>query len=169
MKRTLAEMVRCMLLGSGLPKKYWDYAVKYAAWIQNRCVTTKRKDKTAYQLLNGEQPSLSQAQVFGCMAQVFIPEELRKREAGNKLDSRARWCIFLGVAPDAKAWIFQFIDRSTEGHSRDAYFHEELTYKKWRVLETRGPNEPHPDLGTDAEYGDPFSGIMDLPKEFPQQ
>jgi transposase InsO family protein len=169
MNRTLAEMVRCMLLGSGLPKKYWDYAVQYATWIQNRCVTAKRRHVTAYQLLMGERPSLGQAKVFGCMAQVYVPEKMRQREAGNKLDARARWAIFLGIAPDAKAWIFQYIDKSTEGHSRDAFFHEQLTYQKWRTLETRGPNEPYPEMGQDAIYGDPFSTIMELPKEFPVQ
>ena len=93
MNRTLSEMARCMLIGSGLPKKYWEFAYHYAAWVQNRCIVPQNKVKTAFELLNRTQPSVAEAKVFGCMAQVFIPEKQRKRKAKNKLDPRARWAI----------------------------------------------------------------------------
>jgi len=168
MNRTLAEMARCMLIGSGLPKSYWEYALRYATWIQNRNVNTKQKTVTAYELLYGEKPSLAMAKVFGSMAQVHIPEERRKRKAGNKLDPRARWGICLGPAPNAKAWVFHYMDNQKIGHSRDAYFHEQLTYQKWRVMETKLVNDMNPRVGEKAEFGDPFTRVYRLPKDFPQ-
>jgi len=34
--RTILEMVRTMLLASGIPKNFWEAAVKHACWIRNR-------------------------------------------------------------------------------------------------------------------------------------
>jgi len=36
MNRTIIEMARCLLIDSGLPKAYWEYAVKKAAYLRNR-------------------------------------------------------------------------------------------------------------------------------------
>jgi transposase InsO family protein len=138
MNRTLSEMARCMIIGSGLPKKYWEYAFDYAAWIQNRMVTKANKRHTAFELLTGGVPSLLKAKTFGCMAQVLIPEKKRKRKSGTKLDSKARWAVFLGPAKEHHGWAFHFMDTSTIGFSRDVVFHEDVPYGLWRSW----PKEP---------------------------
>ena len=101
---------------------------QHAALIQNRSITRRSRTKTAYELLYNKVPSVAKMKVFGCMAQVFVPADLRKRKAGNKLDTRARWGLHLGRAKAADAWVFQCLDTHTIVESRDAVFHEDLSW-----------------------------------------
>ena len=114
-----------MLLHSGLAAKYWEHALEYFIWIKNRTVT-RRGDLTPYEQLWQEVPSLALAKVFGCMAQVQIPAELRK----SKIEPLTKWGIFLGIPEGTKGWKFQYLDPSTEAAGRSAFFHEDLFYKE---------------------------------------
>ncbi len=133
MNRTLTEMVRCMLIGAGVPKMFWEFAYDNAAWIKNRFVTSKRKDITPWELLTGEKPSLGRARVFGCMAQVYIPKKDPERASKAKLSPRAKWGMCLGPASHAAGWNFR-LENGAIIQSRDAHFDETLSYKTWRSM-----------------------------------
>jgi len=38
--RTLIERARSTLIASGLPMRFWEYAVRYASWATNRLPTS---------------------------------------------------------------------------------------------------------------------------------
>ena len=159
MNRTLTEMVRCMLIGAGLPKSFWEYGYKYAAWVKNRFITTKRKTITPWELMTGEKPSLALARVFGCMAQVWIPKE--ERGKASKFNSRARWGICLGPALDAPGWTFKLQGGKRHGKlvtSRDVRWHETLSYRTWKAVNKFTLDEQE-------EEGDliPTKGLLSLP------
>ena len=157
MNRELAEKTRCILLQADLPKKFWEHAMGYVAWVKNRVVNTANKTQTPVELLSGEKPSLALARVFGCMAQVSIPKERRT----GKLDARTRWALFLGVSPTSKGWIFQYLDTNTQGESCQAFFHEELFLRKWVTTgDIPGARES---MAPTGETGDPFTSVYNLP------
>ena len=57
MWRTLFEMARCLLFEAKLPKFLWNYAVRAAAYIRNRCYSP-RLGKTPFVMLTSRKPKL---------------------------------------------------------------------------------------------------------------
>ena len=47
---TLSDMANCMLVESGLQRKYWSYAIKYAAKVSNVTPTSALNGLTSYEL-----------------------------------------------------------------------------------------------------------------------
>ena len=128
--RILQEKFRCMLSESGLPLRYWDFAVEYACWLKNRSPAAALKlGETPSGVMYGSPPSIALARVFGCVSQVWVPRQIRQ----GKLGPRARWGIFLGVAKRSKAWQFLMLDKNSLFVSRNAFFHEELFWPKWKM------------------------------------
>nr|GEV49400.1 putative ribonuclease H-like domain-containing protein [Tanacetum cinerariifolium] len=64
--RTLIEAARTMLADSLLPILFWVEAVNTACYVQNRVLVTKPYNKTAYELLHGQTPSIGFMRPFGC-------------------------------------------------------------------------------------------------------
>ena len=159
--RILGEKVRCMLSESGLPEKYWEFAMRYACWVKNRSpATALPAGLTPFEMYKKYRPSLGMARVWGSMAQVWVPPE--KRE--SKFASRARWGIFIGVAEDegTKAWKFLMVDRNSVLLSNSAHFHEGLFYKGWRkAIEERGEMGDFEVLLEEREQDSQFPSIYE--------
>ncbi|GJU11793.1 retrotransposon protein, putative, ty1-copia subclass [Tanacetum coccineum] len=81
-------MVRSMMNLITLPLSFWDYALESATLILNM-VSTRKVDKTPYELWYGKVPNLSYLKVRGCKA-------LMKRDTADKLEQRSVKCIFIG-------------------------------------------------------------------------
>ena len=83
-------MVQVSLLGSGLPKSLWGYALMYAVHLKNRLShkALESVGKTPYEMVYGEKPDLSNLKEFGC--KVFV-----KLKKSDKLDARAVECHYL--------------------------------------------------------------------------
>ncbi|GJW46662.1 putative ribonuclease H-like domain-containing protein [Tanacetum coccineum] len=64
--RTLIEVARTMLVDSLLPIPFWAKAVNTACYVLNRVLVTKPQNKTPYELLIGNSPSISFMRPFGC-------------------------------------------------------------------------------------------------------
>ncbi|GJR34289.1 retrotransposon protein, putative, ty1-copia subclass [Tanacetum coccineum] len=92
-------MVRSMISQTTLPKSFWDYALQTAARILNM-VTTKKVDKTPYEIWHGQAPKLSCLKVWGCEALVKR-DTLTKPE---KLDPRSFRCIFVGYPKETMGY-----------------------------------------------------------------
>ncbi|GJZ04001.1 retrotransposon protein, putative, ty1-copia subclass [Tanacetum coccineum] len=71
-----------------LPLSFWDYALQSATCILDM-VSTKKVDKTPYELWYGKFPNLSHLKVCGY-------EALVKRDTPDKLQQRSVKCIFIG-------------------------------------------------------------------------
>src|SRR5512133_277385 len=115
MNRTIIEMDRCFLIDSGLPKAYWEYAVKMAAYLRNRTPTTANlRNETPYEVVFGKAQNLQNLPIFGSPLEVHIPDEMR-----DKSSEKSRTCIFLGVVNGAKAFVYEDVMTGRRFISRD--------------------------------------------------
>ncbi|GAU32260.1 hypothetical protein TSUD_53880 [Trifolium subterraneum] len=121
--QTIMNMVRCMNSEKNVPKNLWPEAVNWAVHILNRCPTFAVKDMTPQEAWSGSKPSVSHFKVFGCIAYVHIPDNLRK-----KIDEKSTVCIHLGISEESKA--FKLYDPVKEKIviSKDVKFDEN---KQW--------------------------------------
>ncbi|SCZ93794.1 BZ3500_MvSof-1268-A1-R1_Chr6-3g08888 [Microbotryum saponariae] len=90
---SLFALVRAMLKDSGLPKKYWSYALEAAVFVSNRGPHPHLKGKTAFEVFFGKQPDVSHLRAFGSTAYVLVPKAIRK-----KLDDHTVRGTFLGYS-----------------------------------------------------------------------
>jgi hypothetical protein len=100
--RTLMEKAETMRLQACLPQSWWEFALDHTTHVYNRTPIRRIAWQTPYQLLNGEKPSISHLRVFGCLAYIFVPEEVRV----NKMAPKSERMTYLGVHPGEKGWIF---------------------------------------------------------------
>jgi len=71
--RTISQMVRSMLLNSGLPDKLWCYAAETAADIF-RYTYHSALGMTPYEAWYGTKPHINNLHVWGCYVYVRVPE-----------------------------------------------------------------------------------------------
>nr|GEU57090.1 retrovirus-related Pol polyprotein from transposon TNT 1-94 [Tanacetum cinerariifolium] len=113
---TLLDMVRSMMNLTTLPLSFWDYALESATRILNM-VSTKKVDKTPYELWYGKVPNLSYLKVWGCKALV-------KRDTPDKLQQRYVKCIYIGHPKETMGYYFYFLLENTIVVARYAEFFE---------------------------------------------
>lgn len=120
LNRTLLERVRCMLLGSGVPKKFWAEAVTTAAKLLNKCPSAAIKQETPNSRWYGRVEDYSNLRIFGCCAYAHIKQ--------GKLDPRASKCIMLGYPQGVKGYKLWCIEDGNQKVivSRDVVFQEEI-------------------------------------------
>ncbi|GJT19193.1 retrotransposon protein, putative, ty1-copia subclass [Tanacetum coccineum] len=113
---TLLDMVRSMMNLTTLPISFWDYALESATRILNM-VSTKKVDKTPYEMWYGNVPNLSYLKVWGC-------EALVKRDMPDKLEQRSVKCIFIGYPKETMGYYFYFPPENKIVVARYAEFFE---------------------------------------------
>lgn len=118
--RTLADLMRSMMVSAQLPHQYWVEAIQAAVLIRNRSPTHAVPDMTPYEAFYGKRPTLDRLRAYGCLAYVHIPTE---RQQG-KLAPRATPCMLIGYTPDSTAYLFLDVARSVLVRSQDATFDE---------------------------------------------
>ena len=100
--RTLVEKAETMRLQACLPQSWWEFALDHTFHVYNRTPIHRLGWKTPSRMLDGEKPSISHLRVFGCLAYIFIPEEVRT----NKMAPKSERMTYLGNHPGGKGWIF---------------------------------------------------------------
>ena len=80
-----------MILHAGVSKGFWAEAVRSAAYIRNRIITTAT-GVTPYERWYGKKPDVSNFRVFGCTAYAHVPDSSRQ-----KLDQKAVKMRFVGT------------------------------------------------------------------------
>ena len=95
--RHIAEVARALMAEKNMPHSFWAEAVSTAIYIMNRTSTAAIHDVTPEERFTGKKPDLSHLKVFGCIAYVHVPDELR-----TKLDPKAEKCIFIGYSLEQK-------------------------------------------------------------------
>ncbi|CAD6975579.1 unnamed protein product [Tilletia controversa] len=73
--RTIKEMVSAMMIDSGIPSAYWDWAVQYSIIIQ--LTLTVRDGVSGWERLYKRKPDLAKLQPFGCNVWVHSAAETR--------------------------------------------------------------------------------------------
>lgn len=106
--RTILDMVRTMLVQSGLEETFWGEAAAYANYIRER-IMTKTPDgvkKSPLERRTGTKPNVKNIKVFGCLAFVHKAKPQRK----TKLGSRGWKGIFLGITENG---LYKVLDKET--------------------------------------------------------
>jgi transposase InsO family protein len=119
--RGILDPMRSMIKHAGLPKSYWAEAATVAVYLKNRLIH-RILGKTPYEVLHGSKPDVSHLRTFGCLAYVHNPIR-------QKLDDRARRCIFLGYTETTSIWRLFDLDTKKVLRSRDVKFDETILYK----------------------------------------
>ena len=117
--RHIAEIARALMSEKEMPQYYWAEAVHTAVYIMNRTPTAAVHDVTPEEKFTGLKADVSHFKVFGCIAYVHIPDELR-----TKLDPKAEKCIFIGYSLEQKGYrCYNPVTREIKV-SRDVVFDE---------------------------------------------
>ncbi|GJY14857.1 putative ribonuclease H-like domain-containing protein [Tanacetum coccineum] len=97
--RTLIKAARTMLADSLLPIPFWAEAVNIACYVLNRVLVTKPLNKTPYELLIGNSPSISFMRPFGCPLTI-----LNTLDSLGKFDGKFDEGYLLGYSTTSKAF-----------------------------------------------------------------
>ena len=101
MNRTLMDMVRPMLLQSGVPSAFWGEAVHTAAKIRNRLPTSSLKGNISpHEAWFGKPPKISHFRRFGCAAYARITHPV------TKVIARSNHCCLLGYEGTTQYRLF---------------------------------------------------------------
>ena len=102
-----------------VPHTYWAEAVSIAVYIMNKTPTAAVHDVTPEEKFTSVKPDLSHLKVFGCIAYVHVPDELR-----TKLDPKAEKCVFIGYFLEQKGYMCYSPLKHKLRVSRDVVFDE---------------------------------------------
>jgi hypothetical protein len=105
---TVMNMARAMLIESGLPLSFWEYAIRHAIYILNRLSSkSDQLQRSGYERKFNMKPDLSKIHQFGGICYRKIPE------IKNKLQQRGRKCKFLCIDEERKdaAYVYDLTDK----------------------------------------------------------
>jgi len=116
------EAIRSILHSSNVYVHFWVEATHTAIYTLNCTGTRIVEGSTPFELWYKEKPSMSYMRIFGTMAYVYIPKELRK-----KLTSKSRKGVFMGYSTTSKAYQIWNKDLQRMDEGRDVLFDKRLT------------------------------------------
>ncbi|MCO5576448.1 hypothetical protein L7F22_030258 [Adiantum nelumboides] len=82
-----------------MPPCYWVEATSTVVYTMNKTPIVAVHDMTHEEKFTGKKPYVSHFKVFGCIAYVHVPDELRM-----KLDPKAKKSIFIGYSIEQKGY-----------------------------------------------------------------
>jgi hypothetical protein len=97
--RHIAEAARALMADKSMPHHYWDEVVAIAIYNMNKTPIAIVHGMTPEEKYSGRKPDLSHLKVFGCIAYVHVPDELR-----TKLDPKVEKCVFIGYSLEQKRY-----------------------------------------------------------------
>nr|GEV21542.1 putative ribonuclease H-like domain-containing protein [Tanacetum cinerariifolium] len=97
--RTPIEAARTMLADSLLPIPFWAEAVNTACYVQNRVLVTKPQNKTPYELLHGQTPSIGFMRPFCCLVTI-----LNTLDSLGKFDGKVDERFLVGYSVSSKSF-----------------------------------------------------------------
>ncbi|MCO5569463.1 hypothetical protein L7F22_023175 [Adiantum nelumboides] len=97
--RHIVKVARALMIEKNMPHCYWAEAMSTAVYVMNRTPTAAVDTVTPEERFPGKKPDLGHLKVFGCIAYVHVPDELRK-----KLNPKAEKCIFIGYSLEQKGY-----------------------------------------------------------------
>nr|GEX15068.1 hypothetical protein [Tanacetum cinerariifolium] len=108
--RTLIEAARTMLTAFLLPTLFWSEAVATACYVLNRVLVTKPHDKTPYELLTGDNPSISYLKPFSYHVTI-----LNTSDPLGKFDKKSDEGYIVGYSISNKAYrVYKLVSRKIE-------------------------------------------------------
>jgi len=122
--RGILDPTRSMLKHAGVPLSFWAEAAAVAVYIKNRVLHRALDGKSPFEALYSNKPDIRHLRTFGCLAYAQIPTENRE-----KLDDRAKRCIFIGYMETASIWKLYDLVGKRAFTSRDVIFDDNTVYK----------------------------------------
>lgn len=119
--RRILNISRALRFEANLPIEFWGECVLTAAHLINRTPSPLLNNKTPFEVLHGEPPSISHLRVLGCLAYAR-----NKNTKGDKFASRSRKCILLGYPSGTKGWKLYDLEQKVVFISRDVTFQENI-------------------------------------------
>ena len=163
--RTLENMARTMLIGSGLSQQFWAEAVNAACYIINRAMLRPITEKTPYELLRGRVPNISHLRIFGCKC--FIHNN--GKDNLGKFDPRSDEGIFLGYSSSSKAYKVLNERLNKVEESIHVIFNEKSVLKSLQENQSSF-EDPFPGEDGDDEVVEvPSSQLVQLPTSVQQE
>ncbi|MCO5567705.1 hypothetical protein L7F22_021399 [Adiantum nelumboides] len=121
--RHIAEVARALMSEKNMPPCYWAEASSTAVYTMNMTPTATVHDMTPEEKLTRKKPDVSHFKVFGCIAYVHVPDELRM-----KLESKAEKCVFIGYSIEHKGYKYYNPVKRQVRVSKDVVFDEMATW-----------------------------------------
>lgn len=141
----ILNIAQTLQFQANLPIEFWGECVLAAGHLINRKPTHLLENKTPYEMLHGQPPSLDHLRVFGCLAYAH-----NKDTKGDKISSRSTPCLFLGYPSGTMGWKLFDIEQEKVFISRDVDFQEDVfpysdTTPASKIQEqpVAGPSVPH--------------------------
>jgi len=108
-----------MLSHAKLPHKFWTEALSTAVYLRNVSPTKAVKGMTPFEAWTGKKPNVKHLRIFGCAAYAHVPKDEQQ-----KLDSKARKCVFLGYGTETKGYHLYDPKCPRVLYSQDVLFNE---------------------------------------------
>jgi len=120
MNRTLMNMVRAMMIKSGLPAPFWAEALHTAAKIRNRLPTSSLdRNISPHEAWFGVPPTIDHFRIFGCVAYGMI------LHPKSKVLTRSRECCLLGYEGTTQYRLYDPIANKVLSRIRNVTFFED--------------------------------------------
>ena len=156
----LLRTIRTTMAESGLPTKFWTYAMDNAVTLHNSLPSMKHSNfKSPTEVLTGNLPDLGKFRVFGCVAWFFLPEH----ERSSKIGPRSVPAVNLGCDPERNGYLLYVpsLNRITSAYHVSFQERKFLTFsnKYVNVPPSPSPISPpppanHPDGGSPVDIFD---------------
>lgn len=128
--RTLVEKMRALLKHHEAPHAFWGEALQTAVYLYHRLPHRALKNTTPHEMWFGNRPSTKHLRIFGCLAQVLVPETRRH----GKLSDRTENAVMVGYGESRKGWRLWNPATKRIIWSRDVVFHETISGFDGRVI-----------------------------------
>ena len=164
--RTIFNTARCILIENNLPKYLWNYAVRHASMIRNRCYSRQRR-MSPYEKLTGKKFDYGRLHEFGSKCFYYV-------HLKTKLDDRAKEGIFIGMDPCSPAYLVFLREEKKIIRARNVHFSkpknltienpQDVTYYPINIKSTnqskRKTHHPSENSSDDSSnYDDPNSSF----------
>ena len=73
--RTMMEKAQSLRFNACLPQSWWEFCTEHAVYLYNCTLLQCTKFVTLHKSLLKKKPDVSQLQVFGCGAYMYLPPE----------------------------------------------------------------------------------------------
>ena len=93
--RTVMDKSEAMQHEACIPDNWWEFTIAHTTHVYNYTPLQCYNWHISYEMLHKQQPDIVHLQVFGCVAYVHIPEDIRT----NKMAPKSELMVYLGVAP----------------------------------------------------------------------
>nr|GFB06434.1 hypothetical protein [Tanacetum cinerariifolium] len=97
--RTLVEAARTMLSAAKVPLFFWAEAIATTCFTQNYSLLIPRHEKTPYQIINDQKPSVKLFHIFGSLCYI-----VGDGENLDKMKEKGDACIFVGYSTQSRAY-----------------------------------------------------------------